>query len=88
MEMKKSLIGRKTVTFICDECGGEGLKAKTEYERNIKLGRKNYCCRECAAKGAAKSRTGVKSQLLKLSLHTISRLQITEKMNTLRIATP
>lgn len=60
MEMKKSLIGRKTVTFICDECGGEGIKAKTEYERNTKLGRKNYCCRECAAKGAAKSRTGVK----------------------------
>lgn len=58
MEMKKSLIGRKTVTFICDECGNEGIKAKTEYERNLKLGRKNYCCRSCAVKGASKSRTG------------------------------
>lgn len=58
MENKKSLIGRTTVTFVCDECGKEGTKAKTEYERNLKLGRKNYCCRECSIKGAAKTRTG------------------------------
>lgn len=58
MENKKSLIGRTTVTFICDECGKEGIKAKTEYERNLKLGRKNYCCRKCASIGAAKTRTG------------------------------
>lgn len=58
MENKKSLIGRTTVTFICDECGKEGIKTKTEYERNLRLGRKNYCCRECSVKGAAKTRTG------------------------------
>lgn len=58
MENKKSLIGRTTVTFICDECGKEGIKTKTEYERNLRLGRKNYCCRECSIKGAAKTRTG------------------------------
>lgn len=50
MENKKSLIGRTTVTFICDECGKEGIKTKTEYERNLRLGRKNYCCRECSVK--------------------------------------
>lgn len=58
MENKKSLIGRTTVTFICDECGKEGIKTKTEYERNLRLSRKNYCCRECSIKGAAKTRTG------------------------------
>lgn len=58
MENRKSLIGRTTVTFICDECGKEGVKTKTEYERNLRLGRKNYCCRECSIKGAAKTRTG------------------------------
>ncbi len=41
-------------------CGKEGIKAESEYKRNLKKGRKNYCCRECAAKGAGKTRLGVK----------------------------
>lgn len=36
------------------------IKAESEYKRNLKKGRKNYCCRECAAKGAGKTRLGVK----------------------------
>lgn len=59
MEDKKSIKNRKTITFICDYCGGEGIKALSEYNRSIRLGRKNYCCRECAAKGAGQTRTGV-----------------------------
>lgn len=59
-ELKKSIQNRKTITFICDECGKEGIKAESEYKRNLKKGRKNYCCRECAAKGASKTRTGLK----------------------------
>ena len=59
-ELKKSIQNRKTTTFVCDWCGGEGIKATSEYNRNLKKGRKNYCCRECAAKGASKTRTGLK----------------------------
>lgn len=62
MEEKKSIKNRKTVTFICDYCGGEGVKAASEYKRNINKGRKNYCCRECAGKGSGRSRTGVPRQ--------------------------
>lgn len=58
-ELKKSIQNRKTTTFICDWCGGEGIKATSEYNRNIKRGRKNYCCRECAGKGAGRTRTGI-----------------------------
>lgn len=59
-ELKKSIQNRKITTFICDWCGSEGTKATSEYNRNLKKGRKNYCCRECAAKGASKTRTGLK----------------------------
>ena len=74
-EIKKSLIGRKTVTFICDECGKEGIKSKTEYERNLRLGRKNYCCRSCAAKGANRTKATKKyecSDALKEHLKSIA----------------
>lgn len=30
------------VTFICDNCGKEAQKPLSEYNRNIKLGRKNF----------------------------------------------
>lgn len=50
-ELKKSIQNRKTVSFICDYCGSEGIKAESEYKRNLKKGRKNYCSRSCAAKG-------------------------------------
>lgn len=59
METNKNIKNRKTITFICDYCNKEGIKSLSEYNRNIRLGRKNYCCRECSAKGAGKTRTGV-----------------------------
>lgn len=40
---------RRLVTFICDNCGKEAQKPLSEYNRNIKLGRKNFCCRACSA---------------------------------------
>ena len=40
---------RRSVTFICDNCGKEAQKPLSEYNRNIKLGRKNFCCRACSA---------------------------------------
>lgn len=36
---------------MCDECGKLYDKPITEYNRNIRLGRHNYCCRSCAMKG-------------------------------------
>lgn len=64
-ELKKSTQNRKTITFICDWCGQEGVKAESEYNRNLKKGRKNYCCRECAGKGAGRTRTGVSREASK-----------------------
>ena len=40
---------RRLVMFICDNCGKEAQKPLSEYNRNIKLGRKNFCCRACSA---------------------------------------
>ena len=40
---------RRLVTFVCDNCGKEAQKPLSEYNRNIKLGRKNFCCRACSA---------------------------------------
>ena len=39
---------RTQVQFICDCCGKEATKAKSEYERNIRLDKKNFCSRSCA----------------------------------------
>jgi len=39
---------RRLVTFVCDNCGKEAQKPLSEYNRNIKLGRKNFCCRACS----------------------------------------
>lgn len=44
--------GRKLVTFICDECGKEAQKPKSEYERNKRLGRHQFCSRSCAIRWA------------------------------------
>lgn len=33
---------RTQVQFVCDCCGKEATKAKSEYERNIRLGKKNF----------------------------------------------
>lgn len=48
-ETKKYMQNRRLVTFICDNCGKEAKKPLSEYNRNIKLGRKNFCCRACSA---------------------------------------
>ena len=47
-EVKKYMQNRRLVTFICDNCGKEAQKPLSEYNRNIKLGRKNFCCRACS----------------------------------------
>lgn len=39
---------RKLITFICDNCGCEAQKPISEYNRNKKLGRHNFCCRKCS----------------------------------------
>lgn len=48
--LKKYMQNRRLITFICDNCGCEAQKPQSEYNRNIKLGRKNFCCRECSCK--------------------------------------
>ena len=47
-DIKKYMQNRRLVTFICDNCGCEAQKPLSEYNRNIKLGRKNFCCRSCS----------------------------------------
>ena len=39
---------RRLIAFICDNCGCKAQKPISEYNRNTKLGRKNFCCRKCA----------------------------------------
>lgn len=48
-ELKNYCKGRKLITVICDNCGSEFEKPESEYKRNVNLGRKNFCCRSCAA---------------------------------------
>lgn len=49
-EQKLYMQNRKLITFTCDYCGKEAQKPASEYKRNLAKGRKNFCCRECAAK--------------------------------------
>lgn len=37
----------KKIKLTCPICGTEYEKSKSEYERNIKLGRKSYCSLKC-----------------------------------------
>lgn len=41
---------RKLVRIKCDFCGTEFEKPKSEYDRNIKLNRHNFCSRSCSGK--------------------------------------
>lgn len=41
---------RKLVTVTCDYCGESFSKPESEYKRNIKLGRHNFCSRFCCGK--------------------------------------
>lgn len=45
--MLKYKQNRKLITIKCDCCGKEFEKPVSEYNRNIKLGRANYCSRAC-----------------------------------------
>lgn len=56
--MQNYLKHRKLVTCICDCCGAEFQKPASEYNRNLKMGRKNFCSRTCSAIIANKSRAG------------------------------
>lgn len=47
-DIKKYKNNRTLVTFICDSCKKVESKPKSEYDRNIKLGRHNFCSRSCA----------------------------------------
>ena len=57
-EIKKYKQNRKLVTFICDNCGEEATKPESEYKRNLKLGRHNFCSRSCASQYAGHQRKG------------------------------
>lgn len=50
---------RKTVFVKCDFCGKEFEKVASEVKRNKEKGRHNYCCRECAVRGASRTRSTV-----------------------------
>ena len=48
-ELPKSYLSRKLITFTCDCCGKQAQKPESEYKRNLKEGRKNFCSRSCSA---------------------------------------
>lgn len=56
--MLKYKQNRKLVQLTCDECGKLYDKPIIEYNRNIRLGRHNYCCRSCAMKGNKNNKKG------------------------------
>ena len=56
---EKRCYNRKLGVVVCDNCGKEFLKPQSEITRNSKLGRKNYCCRECSAEGVRKTRNNL-----------------------------
>ena len=51
--MKKYKQNRKLITVICDNCNINFEKPVSEYNRNLKLNRKNYCCKSCVGKSNA-----------------------------------
>lgn len=46
--MLKYKLNRKLITCTCDKCGKEFEKPLTEYNRNLKLNRHNFCSRSCS----------------------------------------
>lgn len=56
---EKHNFNRKLGTVKCDNCGKEFQKPQSEINRSIKLGRNNYCCRECSIEGARKTRANL-----------------------------
>jgi len=53
--MKEYKVNRKLVTVKCDYCNQEYEKPKSEYLRNIEVGRKSYCSRSCTGKANVKN---------------------------------
>jgi hypothetical protein len=48
--MQKYKQHRKLTKVICDYCNIEFEKPDSEFKRNVSLGRKNYCSRNCTGK--------------------------------------
>lgn len=59
-QLKKSYLNRKLITFVCENCGEEAQKPESEYKRNLKEGRKNFCSRSCSASYNNKHRVTTK----------------------------
>lgn len=53
--MLKYKINRKLITLKCEFCGKEFEKPISEYERNKKVGRSNYCSLNCSGKSCNKN---------------------------------
>lgn len=60
-EFKKYKQNRKLVEVTCDFCGEKFMKPESEYKRNIKLGRHNFCSRSCSMKFGNKTRSDKQS---------------------------
>lgn len=56
-EIKKYKQNRKLIEVTCDFCGEKFMKPESEYKRNIKLGRHNFCSRSCSMKFGNKTRS-------------------------------
>ena len=50
--MQKYKLKRKLIEIPCDNCGQLFLKPISEYNRNTKLGRRNFCSRYCVGKAS------------------------------------
>jgi hypothetical protein len=69
--MKKYMYNRRLIAYKCDNCSNEAKKPLSEYNRNIKLSRKNYCCRKCAAEGSGNLLKG--GSTYDISQHSINK---------------
>ena len=53
--MSKRNHGRKMGICTCDNCGVEFTKPQSEINRNLKIGRRNFCTRSCSGMGNFKN---------------------------------
>ena len=77
-QIKKYMQNRKLITFVCDCCGKEAKKPLSEYNRNKKLGRKNFCSRSCAIRYANKNKLHTFTDKCREHLLSICNNQIDE----------
>ena len=61
--MKEYMYNTKLIEVECDNCGCISKKPLSEYNRNIKLSRHNFCSRRCVAIFRNKLRKGMCSSL-------------------------